>query len=116
MDITCNIVLADGKIIELDGHDKIYFLDVLPHIENSYSGYDLQSKQLDYYGAMNNLNNYNFIGIERDDSSHDLTFGGHDFVYKTYHQEIKKISEKNEILYLKTDCISTITVKEQWKK
>lgn len=115
MDITCNIVLADGTYIALDGHDQIEFLDVLPHRENFYEGYDLQKNKKDYFDAMNCLIKYNFIGIIRDDNDNSLTFGGHDFVYKTYHQEIKKISEKNEILYLKTDCISTITVKEQWQ-
>lgn len=114
MEITCNIVLADGNHIKIDGFDTIHFYEQIPYTKFTYSGYDLQKHENDYYSVMNFLNEYKFIGIERNDSENELTFGGKDFVYKNYSREIVKTIEKNEILYIKTDCISTITVYEQW--
>ncbi|WP_301420237.1 hypothetical protein [Mammaliicoccus lentus] len=116
MDHTCNIGFNDGTYLALDGWDEISFYNNVPNIEKTYSGYDLQREQVVYYEALNNLNEYNFIGIRRKHPSDELEFAGKKFAFEHYYNEGKDVDQLNETLYLQTSAITTIAVYEQWNE
>lgn len=116
MDIACNIGFTDGTHLALDGFDRIFFYTEIPNYELEYTAYSLQKDPLNYYGALNALVDYNFIGIKRNDNADEIEFAGKEYAFKNYHNGGKNIIEKNDILYLQTSSITTIAVYEQWNK
>lgn len=110
MEIVASLCFTDGSYITLDGFDEILFLNQIPYVDTAYSGYSLQKEKFTYYKALNNLNKYSFIGINRDDNENEIKFGGKKLVYSNHYDEINKTIENHEILYIKTTAISTIIV------
>ncbi|WP_432717660.1 hypothetical protein AAA448_04530 [Staphylococcus equorum] len=110
MKVACSICFTDGSYIVVDGFDELLFLNEIPYVDASFTGYSLQKDEFTYYKALNNLTKYCFIGINRNDKKDEIEFGGKKFVYSNYHESIGKIIDKHEILYIQTSAVSTIAV------
>lgn len=100
MDMVLKICVNDGEEIIIDGFDTIEFYNQLPNAEVENSGYTWQRDL--YHSLLNNLEEYKFIGVIRNDSKDDLSYRNHSFAFNN------GTFDKNETLYLRTSCITTI--------
>lgn len=110
MEVSSSICFTDGSYIVVDGFDELLFLNEIPYVDASFTGYSLQKDEFTYYKALNNLTKYSFIGINRNDKKDEIEFGGKKFVYSNYYESIDKTIDNHEILYIQTSAVSTIAV------
>ncbi|NHM92084.1 MULTISPECIES: hypothetical protein [Staphylococcus] len=116
MDHAGNLGLNDGSYITLDGCDKLHFYNEIPNEEISFSTYELQKDEMIYHHAINCLAQYNFVGVERNftNAESELEIAGKKYVYEHYYENIDKVDSHNEIAYLQTLAVSTISIYNQW--
>ncbi|BDV07469.1 TPA: hypothetical protein RQT95_000298 [Staphylococcus aureus] len=116
MDHAGNLGLNDGSYITLDGYDKLHFYNDIPNEEISFTTYELQRNERSYHSAINCLAKYNFVGIERKytNAESELEIAGKKYVYENHYNNIGETDSHNEIAFLQTLSVSTISVYEQW--